>query len=46
MGLSQRDGERERQEADRWQQHRQALGGVGGDETESKYSNLILTINN
>lgn len=25
--------------------HRQASGGVGSDKTESKYSNLILTIN-
>lgn len=39
------DGGRERQEARGWQWHKQALGSVGGDETESKYSNLLLTIN-
>lgn len=45
MGLSQGDGERERQEARGWRWHRQASGGVGGDETASKYSKLIPTIN-
>lgn len=43
MGLSQRDGKRERQEGRGWQWRRQASGGVGSD--ESKYSNLIPTIN-